>query len=92
MGIPQFFKIPQPKQFHYEPIYYDERKERLEERIKEIEHEYGINNGDRPVRNLRKGSFSHYYEHKRKTQRYSTTRLIIIIAFLLFMSYYLFFV
>jgi 3-phenylpropionate/cinnamic acid dioxygenase small subunit len=90
MGIPRFFKIPQHKQFHYEPIYYDERKERLEERIRQIEAEHGIKNGDQPVRTLRKGSFSHYYERKRKTQKYSSTRLIIIIIFLLFISYYLF--
>ncbi len=92
MGIPRFFKIPQHKQFHYEPIYYDERKERLEERIRQIEAEHGIKKeGEEPVRTLRKGSFSHYYERRRKVQRYSTTRLIIIIIFLLFVSYYLFF-
>ena len=44
------------------------------------------------VRSLTRGSFSHYYERKRKTQRYSTTRLIIIMIFLLFVAYYLFFV
>jgi hypothetical protein len=91
MGMPRFFKIPQHKQFHYEPIYYDERKEKLEERIRQIEAEYGIKDGDRPVRSLQKGSFSHYYDRKRKAQRYSTTRLVIIIIFLLFVSYFLFF-
>jgi hypothetical protein len=91
MGIPRFFKVPEHKRFHYEPIYYDERKERLEERIKQIEQEYGIDNGGERVRTIRKGSFSSYYGRKKKAQRYSTTRLIIIIIFLLFVSYYLFF-
>ena len=91
MGIPRFFKVPQHKQFHYEPIYYDERKERLDERIKEIEQEYGIKNGEQHVRSIRKGSFSHYYDRRKKTQRYSNTRLILIIAFLTFISYFLFF-
>jgi len=91
MGIPRFFKVPQHKQFHYEPIYYDERKEKLEERIKAIEQEYGINKGGESVRSLRKGSFSQYHTRNRKAQRYSTTRLIIIIVFLIFISYYLFF-
>ena len=91
MGIPRFFKLPQHKQFHYEPIYYDERKEKLEERIRAIEQEYGINKGGESVRNLRKGSFSNHYTRNRKAQRYSTTRLIIIIVFLAFISYYLFF-
>jgi hypothetical protein len=91
MGIPRFFKLPQHKQFHYEPIYYDERKERLEERIRQIEAEYGIKSDDSPIRALKKGSFTHYYERKRRAQRYSTTRLIIIFIFLLIISYFLFF-
>jgi hypothetical protein len=91
MGIPRFFRIPQHKRFHYEPIYYDERKEKLEERIKQIEQEYGIRNGEDYVPTIRKGSFSSYYGRKKKATRYSTTRLVIIIIFLLFVSYYLFF-
>lgn len=91
MGIPRFFKIPKHRQFDYKPIYYDEQKEKLQERIRKIEQEYSINKGDEYQRQLTKGSFSHHYERKRKTQRYSTTRLIIIIIFLLFVAYYLFF-
>jgi 2-polyprenyl-6-methoxyphenol hydroxylase-like FAD-dependent oxidoreductase len=91
MGIPRFFKLPQHKQFHYEPIYYDERKERMEERIRQIEAEYGIKTDDRPVRSLTKGSFSHFYVRRRKAQRYSTTRLVIIMIFLFIISYFLFF-
>ncbi len=33
MGIPSFFKTPRHKQFNYEPLYYDERKEKLQERM-----------------------------------------------------------
>jgi len=91
MGIPRFFRTPEHKRFHYEPIFYDERKEKLEERIKLIEQEYGIKNGDQHVRTIGKGSFSSYYGRRKKAQRYSNTRLIVIIAFLLFVSYYLFF-
>jgi len=91
MGIPRFFKLPQHKQFHYEPIYYDERKEKLEERIRQIEAEYGVKHENSPVRSLNKGSFNHFYSRKRKAQRYSSTRLVIIIIFLLFVSYFLFF-
>ena len=91
MGIPRFFRTPEHKRFHYEPIFYDERKEKLEERIRMIEQEYGIKPDDQPVRTLGKGSFSGYYGRKKKAQRYSNTRLVVIIAFLLFISYYLFF-
>lgn len=91
MGLPRFFRTAEHKQFHYEPIYYDERKERLEERVRQIELEHGIKNGGKPVRTIGKGSFSHYYDRRKKTQRYSSTRLILIIIFLLFVSYFLFF-
>ena len=91
MGIPRFFKVQKHKQFNYQPIYYDEQKERLQERIKNIEQEYGIKNAEGNTRTMTKGAFSHYYDRKKKVQRYSTTRLILIIIFLLFVCYYLFF-
>ena len=84
MGIPRFFKVPKHRQFNYQPVYYDEQKERLQERIQLIEQEYGIKDADNNMRTITKGSFSHYYSRKKKVQRYSTTRLIIIIIFLLF--------
>jgi hypothetical protein len=40
MGIRfSFFKTPQHKVFNYTPIYYDERKERMQERLDAIERE-----------------------------------------------------
>ena len=92
MGIPSFFKTPQHRRFNYEPIYYDERKEKLEERIRLIEQEHGLRSGEDYVPGIGKGSLSKHFERKRKSKRYSSTRLIIIIIFLLFVSYYLFFV
>lgn len=91
MGMPRFFKVPRHKQFHYEPFYYDERKEKLEERIKQIEMEHGIEGEIERSRTITKGSFSHYFDRKKKTQGYSATRLILITIFLLFVSYFLFF-
>ncbi len=90
MGIPRFFKLPKHKVFNYDPIYYDERKEKREERIRMIEQEMGIKK-DEITRTLSKGSFSVHFERKRKSQRYSNMRLIILIVFLLFVAYYLFF-
>ena len=91
MGIPRFFRTPEHRRFHYEPVFYDERKEKLEERIKAIEQEYGIKREDQPSRTLGRGSFSSHYGRNKKAHRYSNTRLIVIVAFLLFISYYLFF-
>ena len=40
MGIRlSFFKTPQHRVFNYTPIYYDERKERMQERLDAIEKE-----------------------------------------------------
>lgn len=33
--IPSFFKTRQPNRFSFEPRYYDERKERMEQRLKD---------------------------------------------------------
>ena len=92
MGIPRLFRLPNHKQFNYEPIYYDERKEQLQERIRNIENEMGIKKeGEDNIRTLSKGSFSHFHDRKRKTQKYSSLRLIIILLFLMFVTYFLFF-
>ena len=92
MGIPRLFRLSQHRQFTYEPIYYDERKEQLQERIRNIENELGIKREDEVnIRTLSKGSFSHFHDRKRKSQKYSSLRLIIILLFLVFITYYLFF-
>jgi len=46
MGIPSFFRTPKPKPFNYIPRYYDEQKEDLEERIRNIEIEMGVKEGE----------------------------------------------
>jgi hypothetical protein len=91
MGMPRFFRLAKPRQFHYEPIYYDERKEKLQERINQIEHKMGVKLDDSYKRTLGKGSFTNYHLRKRKTKTYSTTRLVIILIFLLILSYLLLF-
>ncbi|MFN3952399.1 MAG: hypothetical protein ACK4KT_08365 [Thermaurantimonas sp.] len=34
-----FFRTPKPKGFHYKPLYYNERKERIEQLKKELEND-----------------------------------------------------
>ena len=90
--MPRLFKLPQHKQFTYEPIYYDERKEKLQERIRNIEDEMGVKReGEEPQRKLTKGSFSYFHERKAKAQKTSSIRLLIIIAFLALVMYFLFY-
>jgi hypothetical protein len=92
MGLPRFFRLAKPRQFHYEPIYYDERKEKMQERIRRVEQKMGIKVDDGQLkRTIERGSISSRHLGRKKTSRQSTLRLIIIFIFLLLISYLLFF-
>lgn len=43
MLFSRFFKQPKPNKFGYTPLYYDEQKEKRDQRIKMIEKEMGVN-------------------------------------------------
>lgn len=92
MGIPSFFRTPKPKPFNYIPRYYDEQKEELEERIRNIEREMGVDKGEGYRPTIRRGQMSNYFRRKqRRVQKQSNIRLVIIILILLLISYFLFF-
>lgn len=93
MGIPTFFRLPKHKTFQYNPRYYDERKERLQVRIKQIEQEMGVNQGDEYVPRISKGSIRGHNSRLRnkKAERQSNVRLLIILIVLLLITYILFF-
>ena len=95
MGIPSFFKTSKPKQYAYKPRYYDPVKEGLEERINQIKEEMGIDTpnatGEGYTRKIQRGQMRGYLRRNEKTRRQSNIRLVIIIAFLIFLAYFLFF-
>ena len=92
MGIPSFFRTPKPKPFNYIPRYYDEQKEDLEERIRNIEIEMGVKKGEAYRPTIRKGQMSNYFRRKQKrVQKHSNIRLVVIVLILLLISYFLFF-
>jgi hypothetical protein len=94
MALIRLFRLHQHKQFKYEPLFYDERKEQLQERIRNIEIEMGVKREGETGeirRTLGRGSFSFHSTSRRRYQRQSSLRLIIIIIFLLAISYLLFF-
>ena len=94
MGLPRLFRIPQHKRFNYQPLYYDEEKEKREERIRAIEREMGIEQDkgdDRYHPAIGRGSFSAMHTRRRRVQRYSNIRLILLILFLLFIAYFILF-
>jgi hypothetical protein len=92
MSLPSFFRPASPRQFHYKPVFYDERKERMQERISMAGQKKGINPEGQFRRALTRGSISSRHLGKRKTTKQSAIRLIIIFLFLLLISYFLLFI
>lgn len=91
MGIPRFFKLPEVKKFHYQPLYYNAEKERKEERIRRISSELGLNKDEVFVSNIQRGSFRSSLKKIRKVNRTSNIRLIVIIIILILISYFILF-
>ncbi len=88
MGLKiSFFKTPKHRVFHYEPIYYDERKEHREELIEEIKKEKALREGKEyvnekyiPGRNIR-GKMRNFTENNsRHDMKASTTRIISLVS------------
>ncbi|MBE6229513.1 MAG: hypothetical protein E7119_02860 [Bacteroidales bacterium] len=76
MGI--FFKTPKHRVFNYQPLYYDPRKEELEEKI---ENQRKRDAGEYvPGDNVRKGFHRIKYESKRSSGASMIIRLISVIT------------
>ncbi len=92
MALPSFFKINKHKEFNFIPRYYDSQKENLDKRIKSIEQEMGVKEGEAYRPTIRKGQMTNYFNRKKgKAQKQSNIRLIIIVIVLFLISYVLFF-
>lgn len=87
-------KLPKTRRFEYTPRHYDEAKERLERRKKEIAQELGLNDGNEAVRreiNFRaKMDQSISSISTRRKSMASNFRLIIILVILLVICYYIY--
>jgi len=75
--LPTLFKKPVHRQFDYKPMYYDERKERMEQ-LKGVKS--GSQTGGRMI-NIK------FYSARGKSYLYSNLRLIAIIFALLLLAY-----
>ena len=84
-----FFKTGRPKEFNYTPRYYDEQKEEREDRQKRIEQELGITQSEGAYRSrLKPGIMSERLISKRKINRGSTLRLLVLIVILTILALY----
>ena len=46
MGMFSFYNMRKPRQFEHKPIYWDPRKEKLEQRIHKVKMEMGVEETD----------------------------------------------
>ena len=78
----RLFKLPQHRRFNFPARYYDEDKERLENRIKELEsnsHHSNIKN-----------AFKKNHQYKSWNKNWNTIRLLIIFGILVFSMVFLY--
>ncbi|MGM0496690.1 MAG: hypothetical protein ACQESJ_02110 [Bacteroidota bacterium] len=91
----QFFYLPRGKKYNYIPRFYDEQKEELEKRKRVIDAELrregkeGLEDGIY-IPNI-KGKMKSQMKAVRKQKRSSNIRMLIILAFLLLLSYLILF-
>ena len=78
----RLFKLPQHRRFNFPARYYDEDKERLENRIKELE-------SDSHHSNI-KNAFSKNHHYKSWNKNWNTIRLLIIFGILVFSMVFLY--
>lgn len=94
MALLRFFRLPKPKKFEYTPIYYDPKKEEMEERERRIAS--GSNSGQfseeeytsRIKGSMRSPSKRKQQKNQKTDARTSNIRIILIIVVLAFLSWY----
>ena len=78
----RLFKLPQHRRFNFPARYYDEEKERLENRIKELK-------SDSYQSNI-KNAFNKNNQYKSWNKNWNTIRLLIIFGLLVFSLVFLY--
>ncbi len=90
-SLPSFFQTSKPKGFHFIPRYYDPEKEALQQRIAMIEQELGLTSREGEyVPRIQRGTMTTYFRRKlRKRERSSNLMLLVILALLLWLAWFL---
>jgi hypothetical protein len=91
MNIPRLFKLPAHRKFSYRPFYYNPEKEEREARLRDLKIEAGITSEGQFTPHIQRGAMRSYFKRGEVAQKQSNIRLIIIIAFLVFVTYILLF-
>ena len=90
MMLPKFFRTYKTRQFTFTPRFYNQQKEELEERIKQVEREIQGGNSGGYSGNLIKGSFRSASKRRTTANRNSLLRIVVILAILFLLVYLLF--
>jgi len=88
MNIRQIIKLPKYKKFSYNPLYYDKRKEALEEKIQKAKNrKESIKNGE--YKPDFKGKFKNNYARKitKKQKKSANIRFFLLIIFFSTLAY-----
>lgn len=99
MALFSFYNTRKPRQFSHKPIYWDPHKEAMEERVRKIKREIGV---DEPLEEYKpqiKGTFIEGTSHLKKSidrgdntrsRTYKSVKLIVAIAVLGALFWFLF--
>jgi len=100
MALFSFYNVRKPRQYEHKPIYWDPRKEELEERTRRIKRELGVEEPLEDYKPQIKGTFiegtTHLKRNRSKghdprSRTYSNVKLIVILAILLAVAWAFFF-
>ena len=82
-----FFRTPRPKQFHYPPRYYDEEKERREQRRREL----GLSGEKADFKSQISANWSRYKRHERDRKKKAEISVMIYLLIVAMLIYLIFF-
>ncbi|MDR1408566.1 MAG: hypothetical protein LBJ23_11070 [Tannerella sp.] len=100
MRLFSFYNVRKPRQFEHKPIYWDPRREALDDRIRKVKKEMGVLE-EKPEehKSAIKGTFIEGTTHLKKSRMngeharsrtYKNMRLLLIMALLIAVFWYLF--
>lgn len=99
MAFFSFYNVRKPRQYEHKPIYWDPRRENLEERERRIRRELGMEESLEDYKPQIKGTFiegtSHLKKNKAKgydprSRKYKNVKLILILVLLCVLFWVLF--
>ena len=99
MALFSFYNVRKPRQFEHKPIYWDPRKEAMEERVRKVKREMGLEETEEEYKPQITGTFIEGTSHLKRSRdkgensrsrEYKNVKLLIALAVLALLFWYLF--